>query len=48
MLLIEKVLVLRSCEIFQNTTENNLIDLAAILEEIYLEEGTLLFSKGDV
>ncbi|WP_018614681.1 Crp/Fnr family transcriptional regulator [Segetibacter koreensis] len=47
MLLIEKVLVLKSCEIFQNTPESDLIELAAILEEIYLEEGKLVFSKGD-
>ncbi len=47
MLLIEKVLVLRSSEIFQNTPETDLVELAAILEEIYLDAGTLLFSKGD-
>lgn len=48
MLLIEKVLVLKSSEIFQNTPESDLIELAAILEEIYLEEGRVLFSKGDI
>ncbi len=47
MLLIEKVLVLRSSEIFQNTPETDLVELAAILEEIYLDAGALLFSKGD-
>lgn len=47
MLLIEKVLVLRSSEIFQNTPETDLVELAAILEEIYLDAGNLLFSKGD-
>ena len=48
MLLIEKVLVLKSSEIFQNTVESDLIELAAILEEVYLEEGRLIFSKGDI
>lgn len=47
MLLIEKVLVLRSSEIFQNTPENDLVDLAAVLEEISLDKGTALFAKGD-
>lgn len=47
MLLIEKVLVLRSSEIFQNTPETDLVELASILEEIYLDAGALLFSKGD-
>ncbi len=46
MLLIEKVLVLRSSEIFQNTPESDLVELAAILEEIYLDAGSLLFAKG--
>ena len=48
MLLIEKVLVLKSSEIFQNTPENDLIELGAILQEIYLEEGKLIFSKGEI
>jgi CRP-like cAMP-binding protein len=47
MLLIEKVLILRSSEIFQNTPETDLVELAAILEEIYLDAGSLLFAKGD-
>src|SRR4051794_29900858 len=48
MLLIEKVLILRSSEIFQNTPESDLVELSAILEEIYLDAGKVLFSKGDV
>lgn len=47
MLLIEKVLILRSSEIFRNTPEQELIGLAGILEEIYLEADENLFSKGD-
>lgn len=47
MLLIEKVLILKSSEIFQNTAETELVELAGVLEEIYLEANTVLFSKGD-
>lgn len=47
MLLIEKVLILRSSEIFQNTPDDELIDLAEILEEIYLGPEVTLFSKGN-
>lgn len=48
MLLIEKVLILRSSEIFNSTPEHNLVELAGILEEVYLEPEVNLFSKGDV
>lgn len=48
MLLIEKVLILKSSDIFQNTAETELVELAGILEEVYLEPNTTLFSKGDV
>jgi CRP/FNR family transcriptional regulator, cyclic AMP receptor protein len=47
MLLIEKVLILRSSEIFRQTPEHELVELAGILEEVYLEPGVRLFSKGD-
>lgn len=47
MLLIEKVLILRSSEIFHNTPEQELVGLAGILEEMYLEPGANLFSKGE-
>ncbi len=47
MLLIEKVLILKSSEIFQNTAETELVELAGILEEVYLEPNVVLFSKGD-
>ena len=47
MLLIEKVLILRSSEIFQNTPDDELIDLAEILEEIYLGPDVTLFAKGN-
>ena len=48
MLLIEKVLILHSSEIFRNTPETELIELAGILEEIYVEKDHTLFVKGDV
>ncbi|RDV16730.1 cyclic nucleotide-binding domain-containing protein [Pontibacter diazotrophicus] len=47
MLLIEKVLILRSSETFRNTPEQELIGLAGILEEVYLEADENLFRKGD-
>lgn len=48
MLLIEKVLILHSSEIFRNTPETELIELAGILEEVYFEPGKILFEKGDL
>lgn len=48
MLLIEKVLLLKSSEIFRQTPEQDLIDTAALLEELELEKGALIFSKGSV
>lgn len=47
MLLIEKVLILKSSDIFHNTPEQELVGLAGILEEMYLEPEANLFSKGD-
>lgn len=47
MLLIEKVLILHSSTIFQHTPESELIELAGILEEVYLENDKSLFSEGD-
>ncbi|MCW3112985.1 MAG: cyclic nucleotide-binding protein [Segetibacter sp.] len=48
MLLIEKVLILKSSEIFQDTAETELVELAGILEEVYLDANITLFSKGDI
>ena len=48
MLLIEKVLILKSSEIFQNTAETELVELAGILEEVYLDPNITLFTKGDI
>ena len=48
MLLIEKVLTLRSSDIFRETPETELVELAGVLEEMRLGAGERLFSKGDV
>ncbi|MHA6249580.1 Crp/Fnr family transcriptional regulator [Pontibacter sp. CAU 1760] len=47
MLLIEKVLILHSSDIFHNTPEQELVGLAGILEEVYLDADAPLFAKGD-
>lgn len=48
MLLIEKVLLLKSTPIFRETPEPDLIDTAAITEELQLEAGEEIFAKGDL
>ena len=48
MLLIEKVIILKSSSIFQDTSEKELLELADRLEEEFFEENVTLFSKGDV
>ncbi len=48
MLLIEKVLILKSSSIFQDTSENELVELASMLEEEFFEPGVTIFSKGDM
>lgn len=48
MLLIEKVLTLRSSEIFEFIPEADLVDLAGALTEIHIAPHIKLFSKGDV
>jgi CRP-like cAMP-binding protein len=48
MLLIEKVLLLKSTDIFQETPEPDLIDTASIAEEIQLDAGMAIFGKGDI
>lgn len=47
MLLIEKVLALKSSKIFRDISENDLIDTASIMEEIPMESGQLIFPKGE-
>lgn len=47
MLLIEKVLLLKNSTIFKDINENDLVDLAAILEEVSFAEGQVIFHKDD-
>lgn len=48
MLLVEKVLLLKSTDIFSGTPEQELIDIAHIMEDMELEKGITLFEKGEV
>ena len=44
---IEKVLLLKTVSIFQDTSEEILAEIAGILEEVELKEGETVFHKGD-
>jgi len=48
LLLIEKVLLLKSLSIFEATPETVLTEVAEILEEIEIEKGTTIFKVGDI
>ena len=47
LLLIEKVLLLKSLSLFEETPETVLAELAEILEEEEFEKGKAIFSAGD-
>ena len=47
LLLIEKVLVLKSLNLFKETPENILADLAPLMNEMQYEQGTEIFKEGD-
>ena len=47
LLLIEKVLVLKSLNLFKDTPENILADLAPLMKEMEYELGTEIFKEGD-
>jgi CRP/FNR family transcriptional regulator, cyclic AMP receptor protein len=47
LLLIEKVFLLKSLPIFADTPENVLADLAPLMQDMELEEGTVIFEEGD-
>jgi CRP-like cAMP-binding protein len=47
LLLIEKVLVLKSLNLFRDTPENILADLAPLMKEIQYEQGTEIFKEGE-
>ncbi len=44
----EKVLILKSVDIFSETPEDALAEVAAILDDVELKPGDTLFNKGDV
>ena len=48
LLLIEKVLLLKSLDIFEATPETVLTEVAEILEEVQIEKGTKIFKVGDI
>ncbi|GAO41316.1 Crp/Fnr family transcriptional regulator [Flavihumibacter petaseus] len=48
LLLVEKVLILKSLSIFRETPENILADLAPLMEELECERNTLLFHEGEI
>ena len=48
LLLIEKVLILKSLPIFMETPENILADLAPLMLEEEYEQNTLIFSEGEI
>jgi CRP/FNR family cyclic AMP-dependent transcriptional regulator len=47
LLLVEKVLVLKSLNLFKDTPENILADLAPLMKEIEYEQGTEIFKEGE-
>ena len=47
LLLIEKVLVLKSLNLFKDTPENILADLAPLMKEMQYEQGIEIFKEGD-
>ncbi|MBA2745420.1 MAG: cyclic nucleotide-binding domain-containing protein [Flavisolibacter sp.] len=48
LLLIEKVFLLKSLGIFSDTPENVLADLAPLMQDMELEEGTVIFEEGEL
>jgi len=47
LLLIEKVLLLRSLSIFSDTPEIILAELAPLMQQKEVEQGTLIFEEGE-
>src|SRR5258706_5738449 len=47
MLIIEKVLLLKNSEIFLNCKESDLVEIASICHENYIDPGVTIFKKGD-
>ena len=47
LLLIEKVLILKSLAIFQQTPENILAEVAPLMQQVELEQNALIFNEGE-
>ena len=47
LLLVEKVLLLKSLNIFKDTPENILADLAPLMQELQYDPGVEIFKEGD-
>lgn len=47
MLIIEKVLLLKNSDIFQNCKETDLIEIASICREQHCDKGSAIFKKDD-
>lgn len=48
LLTIEKVIILKSVNIFSETPEEDLVEVASIVEEIEVPAGEEIFKKGDI
>ena len=48
LLLVEKVLILKSLSIFKDTPEHILADLAPLMQEEEYEKNTLIFEEGEI
>lgn len=48
LLTIEKVMILKSVNIFSETPEEDLVDVASIVEEVEIKAGEHVFVKGDI
>ena len=48
LLLVEKVLILKSLSIFKDTPEHILADLAPLMQEEEYEKDTIIFSEGEI
>jgi CRP-like cAMP-binding protein len=45
--LVEKVLILKSANLFSETPDNVLADIAGLAEEVFLDAGQIVFNKGE-
>jgi len=48
LLLVEKVLILKSVSIFKDTPDHILADLAPLMEEEEFEQNSIIFKEGDI